>query len=101
MRHAAICIALVLAACRGGKRETTPVRPQTPKEVVASARAAVEQWRQAYEVHSMDALAKLYTHGLDLIVVQDGSPFIGWSSVEGMLKDRMARYKEIHVRLKD
>ena len=101
MRHVAICIiALAIAGCpRGG--DTTPKRPATPKEVVASARATVEQWRQAYEVRSLDALAKLYAHNLDLVVIHDGQPVVGWNSVEGMLRDRLARYKQIHIRLKD
>jgi uncharacterized protein (TIGR02246 family) len=102
MRHVAIfVVTLVLAGCPRGGGDTTPARPATPKEVVAAARATVEQWRQAYEVRSFDALAKLYAHDLDLVVVQDGVPLIGWQSVEGMLKDRLARYKDIHVRLKD
>ncbi len=102
MRHVAIfVVTLVLAGCPRSGGDTTPARPATPKEVVAAARATVEQWRQAYEVRSFDALARLYAHDLDLVVVQDGVPTSGWQSVEGMLKDRLARYKEIHVRLKD
>lgn len=102
MRHAAILLvaALVAAGCRHGA-EATPPRPATPKEVVAGARATIEQWRQAHEVRSFDALAKLYAHDLDLVVVQDGLLLVGWSSVENMLEDRFARYKDIHVRLKD
>src|SRR5689334_19184687 len=88
MRHVAIfVVALALSACPRSGGDTTPARPATPKEVVAAARATVEQWRQAYEVRSFDALAKLYAHDLDLVVVQDGVPLIGWQSVEGMLKD--------------
>jgi ketosteroid isomerase-like protein len=102
MRHAAIfVVALVLAGCPRGGGDTTPARPATPKEVVAAARATVEQWRQAYEVRSLEALAKLYAHEIDLVVVQDGVPIVGWTSVEGMLKDRLARNKQIHIRLKD
>jgi ketosteroid isomerase-like protein len=104
MKHAAIfVVALVLGAagCPRGGGEATPKAPATPKEVVAGARATIEQWRQAYEVRSFEALAKLYAHELDLVVVQDGQPLIGWTSVEGTLKDRLARSKEIHVRLKD
>ncbi|HEX5059483.1 MAG TPA: nuclear transport factor 2 family protein, partial [Kofleriaceae bacterium] len=102
MRHGvAFVIALVLAGCPRGSEGTTPRRPATPKEVVASARATIEQWRQAYEIRSFDALAKLYAHDIDLVVVQEGMPLVGWSSVERMLKDRIARYKEVHVRLKD
>jgi ketosteroid isomerase-like protein len=101
MRHAAVfVVALVLAACPRGS-DTTPARVLTPKEVVSAARATIEQWRQAYEVKSLEALSKLYAHNIDLVVVQEGLPLIGWSSVEGMLKDRLARFKEVHVRLKD
>jgi uncharacterized protein (TIGR02246 family) len=103
MRTAIFLVALVLATgCPHGKtEETAPVRPATPKEVVTAARATIEQWRQAYEVRSIEALAKLYTHDLDTVIVQDGQAMIGWSSVETMLKDRLARAKTIHVRLKD
>lgn len=101
MRHVALCIALAIAACRGGHEETTPVRPQTPKEVVAAARTVVENWRQAYELRSIDSLAKLYAQDVDLVVVHDGYPIVGWKSVEVMLKDRITRYKQILVRLKD
>ena len=102
MRHAALfVVALALAGCPRGGSSTTPARVLTPKEVVAGARATVEQWRQAYEVRSLDGLAKLYAQNIDLVVVEGGTPYVGWSSVENMLKDRIARYKEVHVRLKD
>jgi ketosteroid isomerase-like protein len=104
MRHArlvVLVVAFVIAGCARGGGDTTPARPLTSKEVVAAARATVEQWRQAYEVRSLDALAKLYAHNIDLVVVQEGLPIVGWSSVEAMLKDRIARYKKITMRLKD
>lgn len=103
MRHAvAIAIALVVAGCPQPKpSQTTPAASATPKEVVAAGKGTIEQWRQAYEVRSFDALAKLYAHDTDVVVVQDGLPLIGWSSVEAMLKDRLSRAKEIHVRLKE
>src|ERR1041385_4450012 len=101
MKHAAIfVVALALAACTHGSGPA-PTSPSAPKDVVAGARATIEQWRQAYEVRSYDALAKLYVHSIDCVVVEDGLPLVGWSSVEGMLKDRFARYKDVHVRLKD
>src|SRR4051794_36988055 len=103
MKHAAIFVGalvlLALAGCPHGGT-ATPTTPSTPKDVVAGGRATVEQWRQAYEVRSYDALAKLYSHSMDLVVVQDGEQLVGWSSVEGMLKDRFARYKDVHIRLK-
>jgi uncharacterized protein (TIGR02246 family) len=103
MRHAAILVAVVLlaAGCPRGGRDTTPTRPATPKEVVAGARATIEQWRQAYQVRSFEALARIYAHELELVVVQDGQPLVGWSSVEAMIKDRLERFPNITIRLKD
>ena len=103
MRGLALALLAALAACPHEKAEepTGPVRDSTPKEVIAATRGAVEQWRQAYEVRSMDALQKLYAHDLDIVVVTDGLTLIGWSSVEGLLADRLSRAKEIHIRLKE
>ncbi len=86
-----------------GSRSADPQGPgsATPTEVVAAAKATIEQWRQAYEVRSAEALAKLYAHDLDLVVVQEGTAALGWSSVEATLKDRLARASSIRIRLKD
>ena len=106
MNRALVALAgLALAGCpRGGPDTTIPVTPTkelTPKEVVIATRGAIEQWRQAYEVRSMEALGKLYAHDTDVVIVQDGVTLIGWGSVEGLLKDRINRAKEIHIRLKE
>ena len=103
MRHAvAVAILLAMAGCPGPKASgTTPAASLAPKDVVAAAKGTVEQWRQAYEVRSFDALAKLYAHELDVVVVQDGQPLTGWSQIEPALRDRLGKAKEIHVRLKD
>jgi ketosteroid isomerase-like protein len=103
MRHAAILVvALALGACpRSKSDDTTPVRPETPKEVIAGARGTIEKWRQAYQVRSFETLSSLYAHGNDLVVVQDGQQLVGWSSVEAMIKDRIERFPKITIRLKD
>lgn len=104
MRHAVVIALAVLAAgCPHAKpaEPVGPVHEATPKEVVAATRGAIEQWRQAYEVKSMEALGKLYAHDPDVVIVQDGVTLIGWGSVEGLLKDRLSRAKEIHIRLKE
>ena len=104
MRHAA-AVAFVLCALAGcpapKPTSTTPAASLAPKEVVAAAKGTVEQWRQAYEVRSFDALAKLYAHELDVVLVHDGLPLVGWSTIEPVLRERLAKAKEIHVRLKD
>ena len=99
--RAAVLTLLIVACAHGGDAPQAPAKPATPKEVVDAGRATIEQWRQAYEVRSLDALSKLYEHNPDVVVVLDGLPLIGWSSVEAMLRDKLARAKEIHVRLKD
>ncbi len=100
---AVVALALGCAGGGGGSRdpEVPGVAAATPKEVVAAARAVLEQWRQAQEVKSFELLAKLYVHDQDVVVVQEGSPLMGWSSVEAMLQDRMTTATAIHVRLKD
>jgi ketosteroid isomerase-like protein len=98
-----LVLAALLAACPRAKPAVveTPARELTPKEVTIATRGAIEQWRQAYEIRSIDALEKLYSHDPDIVLVGDGVTLIGWSSVDGMLKDRIARAKEIHIRLKE
>src|SRR5512146_2164225 len=90
MRGLVIALVVALVGCPHEKPDepTVPVRDATPKEVIAATRGAIEQWRQAYEVRSMEALSKLYAHDLDVVVVTDGLTLIGWSSVEGLLNDR-------------
>ena len=102
MRHAAIfVVALLAAGCPRGGGDTTPARPATPPEVLSAARGTIEQWRQAYQIKSFDGLAKLYAHEAQLVLVHEGRALIGWASVEAMIKDRLARYQKIVVRLKD
>ena len=94
-------LALLLASGCPAKGPDAPVAPATPKEVVAAAKSTVEQWRQGFEVRSADALAKLYAHDLDVVVVTDGAALTGWKSIEASLRDRLARAGAIRVRLKD
>nr|HEX4315878.1 nuclear transport factor 2 family protein [Kofleriaceae bacterium] len=101
---AAMVVAALAVGCPHGGA-SGPATPgsaaATPKDVVDAARAALEQWRQAYEVRSEDVLASLYEHDPDVVVVLEGAPLIGWGSVEAMLKDRLSRADSLHVRLKD
>lgn len=102
MRSLVIALAILVAGCPGaGKHAPASPSATTPKQVVTAVKATLEQWRQAYEIRSMDTLAKLYAHDLDLVVVQEGLTMIGWSSVEAALSDRIARAGQIHIRLKD
>lgn len=99
----AVCAAcLVSAGCsRAGRGEVAHPAVLTPREVITAAKATIEQWRQAYEVRSMDALAQLYAHDLDLVVVHEGTAYLGWTSAESMLRDRVTRASTVRIRLKD
>lgn len=94
-------LALALAACPAPKAEDTAATRPGAKDAATAVRGAVEQWRQAYEVRSLDTLEKLYAHDADLVVIQDSQTLAGWPAVDAMLKDQLARAKEVHVRLKD
>src|SRR5437763_626801 len=102
MRYSVLVAVLLAVGCPGSKAaQTVPVADDTPAVVVDAGKSTVESWRKAYEVRSIDALAKLYAHEPDSIVVLDGQTLVGWGSIELMLKDKLAHAKEIHVRLKD
>ncbi|HTR49718.1 MAG TPA: nuclear transport factor 2 family protein [Kofleriaceae bacterium] len=97
----ALAAACLLACQHGAPAPAAPAAPATPVDVAAAGRATVESWRQAYEVRSFDALAKLYAQEPDLVLVQDGLPLIGWKTIGPLLQDRLTHAKDIHVRLKD
>jgi ketosteroid isomerase-like protein len=101
MRLAAILVAaLATASCAHGGG-SAPVRPPSASELVTAARGTVEQWRQAYQVKGMDALATLYANDPELVVVQDGTPIVGWKLVETTIKSRLEHTPKIVIRLRD
>ena len=92
---------VMTAACMHGTHPAQPVHEAAPAEVVAMGKATVEQWRQAYEARSVDALAKLYAQNADTVLVLDGLPTFGWQAIEQTLRAKLAHAKQVHVRLKD
>lgn len=82
---------------------TTPAKAQklAPAEVVREVKGAVEQYRQAYEVKSLDALAPLYLQGPGLELVIQGERTSGWDSVRNYLSARLSAATEIHARTSD
>jgi ketosteroid isomerase-like protein len=101
MRHLVIALAVIAALGCGGRRRAPggPSAPDTPPDVVEATRGAVERWRKAYEVRSVEELGKLYAHDKDTTIVQEGHAHTGWPAVEAMLKDRLAKATAVHVRL--
>jgi hypothetical protein len=61
----------------------------------------VEQYRQAYEVRSLDALTQLYSHGLDVAVVHQGRGHHGWTAVSKYLSELIGHAAEIHIKISE
>ena len=94
--------ALTAASVAGcaSPRAAAPAAPVMPENQVAAVRSALEQWRQAYEVRSVDGLARLYS-GEDAVVVKEGSQVRGWPQIQAGLVEQLGRAKDVRVRLKD
>jgi ketosteroid isomerase-like protein len=97
----ALAAALPAAGCRSGGAPPAAEAPAMPASQAAAVRGAVEQWRQAYEVRSLEALARRYAQAEDTVVVQQGGQTRGWTAISALLTERLARAKDVRVRLKD
>jgi ketosteroid isomerase-like protein len=98
MRPVVALAVLAIASCSGGAG-ARPARPPVPADVVAAVESVIEQWRQAYELRSVDSLAPLYAHEPELVVVREGNALTGWPAVEQMLKERLAKATSVRVKL--
>ena len=103
MRCFALAVWLSLGTVAGciAPEPVVPPSATTPPDVVGGAKLTIENWRKAYEARDLDALSRLYERDLDLVVVLDGVSYLGWSSVQAMLKDRIARTSAVRIRMKD
>ena len=100
MRHIVLAALVVVAACQHAAKSEVAA-PAAPADVVSAAKGAIEQWRQAYELRDPDALAKLYAHETDTVIVLDGQELTGWGQIESTLRDKLQHAKDIRVRLRD
>lgn len=98
MKPIGLALAAALAAA-GCTPKPAAQAAAPPLGLVDGVTGAIEQWRQAYEIRSMDALARLYSHGPGLTIVQDGALQLGWAAIEPALRGRLARATAIHVRI--
>jgi ketosteroid isomerase-like protein len=103
MRPIAVAGFALLVALAGGG---CPPKPATPAvapahDLVGAVQGTIEQWRQAHEVRSLDALARLYAQEPGLVLVQDSTRLVGWAAIEPVLSARLARATAMHVRLAD
>ena len=99
LRAVALAVALAAAAC-GGQGKGAQGAAATG-DVAGDILRGVEQWRQAYEVRSLEAMSPLYTHADDVVRIHQGRAVKGWREVENQLHGDLTHAQEIHVRLKD
>ncbi len=105
MRGKLLLVAM-LVACGGGhkaveKPDSEATAPLTPEAVVTAAKGVVEQYRQAYEVRSMDALAALYSRTVDVVLIHQGEIWHGWTDVQSHLEQLLNQSQEIHIKVAD
>ncbi len=102
MRSVVLCLALSLfaagACARAGDRGAQePIAPSAEQQ--AGVLGAVEKWRQAQEVRSLEVLAAVYATDESLVLVQQGVATRGWASVSVMLERKLAAATSVRVRL--
>lgn len=93
---------LVALGCHhgAGAGGSAPAAPAAHGDAIDAARRALESWRQAYEVESFDALAALYAHEQNVVVVRQGVATVGWDAIAPTLKALLGA-KEIRVHIHD
>lgn len=103
MRLSCLVLLLALGAC-GSQAPLEPKEPMAaplPEDVETGITGAIEQYRQSYQVRSPEALAALYDHSLDLVVVFQGRAHLGWSQVETFLQGRLQGASKVRMTIKD
>ena len=98
----ALIVAASLAGCGGGgggAAATTPRSTADQVDPLAAVFRAVEQWRQGWQVRSLDALAPLYRQDDHTVIVYQGRPQQGWDAAQGWLRTQLARSATVHLRL--
>ena len=108
MVQRSLLITALMLALGGCAKQGTPA-PQAPAATVEpvpasvqeAARGVIEQYRQAYQVRSLDALLPLYARSPDLVMVRQGRPIAGWDQVQDHLTSLITRAEEIQLELED
>ena len=75
--------------------------PPTPTQVEAAVKSRIEQYRQGYEVRSLEALAGLYAHTDDLSMTVQGRTQHGWAQAQDAISAFMTKAVTIKVRVSD
>jgi ketosteroid isomerase-like protein len=100
---AALGLLCAAGAC-GGSPEPPPVAPQAAApgsdgDAAEAARAVLEQYRQAHEVRSVEALDPLYLAGPELVRVWQGQRTAGWDTARAELAALFNRARSVKLRV--
>lgn len=91
-------------ACGGGKK--APAAPgggggggdePAGEDAFTAVFRAVEQWRQGWEVRSIEALTPLYRQDDNTAVVYQGRAHVGWPKVQEFLRNSVGGSRNIHL----
>ena len=93
----------MLASCAGSRPEAAVAEPmaEVPDDKRAVIEGVLEQYRQAYEIAGIEALAELYSQDLDLVLVYQGQKHQGWTAVSEYLVKRLAGATTVRMSMKD
>lgn len=95
------CVIIAATSCSGGGGSPRPVAAPDSIDAFAAVFRAVEQWRQGWEVRSMEALAPLYRHDGQTVVVYQGQAQVGWPAAETYLRKVVEGSRAIHLMIDD
>ena len=99
---AVLGLSLLVAGCGGGTKaraEAPETAAPAPGSVEEAAKAVLEQYRQAHEVRSIDALAPLYLDAPELVRVWQGERTASWGAVRGQLAVLFSSAEDIRLRV--
>ncbi len=97
-----LAVAFLNGFCGGqAPKVEEPALAPVPVDVARAIEGAVEQYRQSYEVNSLEALGQLYVRSLDVVSVYQGKTFQGWSQVEADQRKRLQGATKVRMVIAD
>lgn len=104
MRYFLCAVVAALALACGGKKG-----PEAPAssgagsggDAFAAVFRVVEQWRQGWEVRSLEALTPLYRQDDNTVVVYQGRAHVGWPQAQNFLRQSCEGARNIHLTLEN